>query len=411
MASVNGTLTPLTKILWAQINKHFDFASVVGALFRCETRGKTTTLEHASVHLISKALPQRCQIRNLKEIVKQYVIDFPNLGPILRSIVFLGISHSEYSYKDIRHEMIRTNMFEQLDTRALFETQFVIFTFLKFFVIAAVYNIPALHNHVSRRCHWDQFAEEICDCVRYLNFELLMNYREHGAHGMFNQVSTSLVRKKGLIRNVLMPQMSQVITLVTQWKIKRMKDIHFQQQTLVYLESSDLPALKSVIGVPRVESDFSIRSLFLKYIEHGNKLQLLSGLDGLSLSTAAYLAAIVSKHTEYTNIVVRSPCSLDESLLSLFVCRTCYDVKNSKQTYTSLRSVMYEPSCGNMFCIKKRLGHCTKLPLRSVAMGNDTIVILESTLIYFICQCCKCLSHGLITRGSTICDSCRDVSL
>ena len=49
------------------------------ALFRVDVRVKHRTIRNAISHLLNKALPQRCQIRNLKEIVAQYIKTYPSI--------------------------------------------------------------------------------------------------------------------------------------------------------------------------------------------------------------------------------------------------------------------------------------------------------------------------------------------
>ena len=64
----------------------FHYVYLIYALFRVDTRVKHRTIRHAITHLMNKALPQRCQIRNLKEIVQQYIGQYPKIRAFMESV-------------------------------------------------------------------------------------------------------------------------------------------------------------------------------------------------------------------------------------------------------------------------------------------------------------------------------------
>lgn len=139
-----------------------DVVHAVGmANFWYETRPRGVAL----AHLFSKALPQRCQFRNLREIVKGYCDSDPALFRFVARLVHCslagGYRRARSAPRLARRLELSVGMLEAARDAAsfqwLWEHPYVLFYSLKEYVVLAVSLEPALAEVVGRSYQWDAF--------------------------------------------------------------------------------------------------------------------------------------------------------------------------------------------------------------------------------------------------------------
>lgn len=129
--------------------------------FFSDTRSKSNPL----VHLLSKSLPQRCQIRNLREIVSSYCLKYPDVYTFVFGCLkcsLLGMYQTcqtrpplEARVKLIRHFNTVTKA-EMLQWMMRHHQQLLFYT-IKEFLIYGVQQIPSLYEEIQERYYWDKF--------------------------------------------------------------------------------------------------------------------------------------------------------------------------------------------------------------------------------------------------------------
>lgn len=138
---------------------------IVRCSFFSDTRSKTNPI----VHLLSKSLPQRCTIRNLREIVSNYcrkyndVYDFV-FGCLKCSLMGLYETCTERPPLDIRIKLIRkfnTVTKPQMLQWMMANHQQLLFYTIKEFLIYGVRQIPSIYEEIQQRYYWDMFEKSV----------------------------------------------------------------------------------------------------------------------------------------------------------------------------------------------------------------------------------------------------------
>jgi hypothetical protein len=136
---------------------------IVQCSFFSDNRSKTNPI----VHLISKALPHRCTIRNLREIISNYcrkhedVYNFV-LGCLKCSL--LGLYESCKERPDLATRIVLIRKFNNISRGSMLQWmmkdhQQLLFYVIKEFLIYGVRQIPSLYNEIKERYYWDKFEE------------------------------------------------------------------------------------------------------------------------------------------------------------------------------------------------------------------------------------------------------------
>lgn len=168
-APVNEYLPSIQKV-FHQGNLPDVLHYIVQCSFFSDTRSKSNPI----VHLLSKSLPQRCTIRNLREIVSNYcrkhedVYEFV-FGCLKCSLLGLYETCTERPPLEVRVKLVRK--FKSI-TKAqmlqwmLRDHQQLMFYIIKEFLIYGVKQIPSIYEEIKQRYYWDKF--ESC-VVRAMN--------------------------------------------------------------------------------------------------------------------------------------------------------------------------------------------------------------------------------------------------
>lgn len=125
--------------------------------------------KHPLVHLISKALPQRCQIRNLSDILRQYSRDHDYVFNFVISCMkasLLGL----YKHAVVRPPFhVRRALIQEFNEKSKMEflswilddNQQLLFYIIKEFLIFSCKFIPALYSEILLRYNWTKFEDGV----------------------------------------------------------------------------------------------------------------------------------------------------------------------------------------------------------------------------------------------------------
>ena len=367
----------------------FSYVYVVYALFREDTRVKERTIRHAITHLLNKALPQRCQIRNLKEIVQQYIVHYPEIRVFIDAVFApLGVEASAH-------------------IEALMGHQHMLFMFLKRFVVARVDECPPLMLHLQSRCNWFSFSES----VKMICHRVTQTFQENLSNGVepLEHIETIIIYMSRMqVRNIMSPCFMDAIGAL----------LHYFAEDVVPVELDARPLMRDPMLAlsTRILENYGmstwgahhVRASLRVYLKDSNKNALLERVATLGEHDMKVLRAAM-KHIQSYRVVSAIPTPT-RSDIRLYICDVCHDTKNTLTTFTSLRDIMYDAANDALFCVKKRNMECRSRPLRIIPMDSTYVVI--GSKIYGICALCAvlyCTVASRYTNDRRLCSTCRSL--
>jgi len=125
------------------------------------------------LHLLSKALPQRCQIRNLREIIVQYTMQdddvFMFLITILKNSLFGTYDHCKSKLNFEGRYILYEAFVNQLKIKTFFvkwfqsgsQHQIHLFYCLKEFLVDAVFQCHPTFEIVEKKYNWSKFSNQV----------------------------------------------------------------------------------------------------------------------------------------------------------------------------------------------------------------------------------------------------------
>lgn len=340
---------------------------LLSALFRGDVRTHERSVESAITHLMNKALPQRCQIRNLKEIVTGYAAKYPEVGAFVERVGSLvGLRACECA--------------------SLPRHQHVLFILLKHFVIHEVRDIPPLGVHLQQRCDWGRFCSVVCaTCGRIAEIVKENRARDVDVLDGVDSVVRSIARVQS--RNTMSPCIATLLLNISaalppsrRSTISGAAPLHDSRTMLTtrILENYGM----SMAGA------FAFRAACTAFMEQGHKNPLHANVRKLCESDAAVVHGVVSRVLEQQ--VLHTRCAEWRSSIRLCVCRICHDVKNTRAPFTTLRDVVYDSARARVCCVRKRDGACRTTALLEVPMDKRCVRV-KST-VYGVCSTCESLT-------------------
>lgn len=134
---------------------------IVDCSFWSDIRSKTNPI----VHILSKGLPQRCQIRNMREILNKYSRKHEVVYEFIHSCLLCSLlgMYKTCSYRPPL--MVRLCIYRKLKNISkleflswmLQEHQQLLFYVIKEFLVFGVRDIPSIYDEITRRYYWDKF--------------------------------------------------------------------------------------------------------------------------------------------------------------------------------------------------------------------------------------------------------------
>ena len=166
---------------------------IVQCSFFSDNRSKTNPI----VHLLSKSLPQRCTIRNLREIVSNYcrlhndVYEFV-IGCLKCSLMGLYESCTERPPIEVRIRLIRK--FNSISKAQMLQWmmrdhQQLLFYTIKEFVIYGVRQIPSIYQEIKQRYYWDMFERCVSQAMNTVRKCVCMEENIMDFRGVETQLS------------------------------------------------------------------------------------------------------------------------------------------------------------------------------------------------------------------------------
>ena len=369
----------------------FSYVYIVYALFREDTRVKERTIRHAITHLLNKALPQRCQIRNLKEIVQQYIVHYPEIRVFIDA-VFAPLGADASAHVD-----------------AMLQHQHMLFMFLKRFVVARVDECPPLMLHLQSRCNWFSFSES----VKMICHRVAQTFRENLSNGVdpLGHIESIIVYMSRMqVRNIMSPCFMDAISALLHWSAEDVVPVTLDARPLTRNPMSILSSrILENYGLSTWGAHH-VRASLRAYLKDSNKNALLERIATLGEHDTGVLRASVQLIQSYR--VVSAIPTPTRSDIRLYICDVCHDTKNTLTTFTSLRDIMYDATLDTLYCVKKRNAECRSRPLRIIPM-DCTYVVIGSKL-YGICDLCAvlyCTVPSRYVNDRRLCSACQSPPL
>ena len=145
---------------------------VISELMKCTYWNETKTKMQPVVHLLCKALPQRCQIRNLREIISNYCKQDDKVYDFMSKTVLCSILGAYEHSKTILSWKARIVVLRRFVYSPPNRTQMQVFLFggyqhflfyvIKEFLTYSIRLIPSLFEEIRETYKWDIFEK----CVR-----------------------------------------------------------------------------------------------------------------------------------------------------------------------------------------------------------------------------------------------------
>lgn len=127
----------------------------------CNFWQQSSRVTHPIVHILNKALPIRCQVRNLRKVIEQYTNKYPGIGLLLLKIAKISI------LGNYPHCAVRPGFAERIGIyRDLGSAPHVLYFYaIKEFIVHMMHTTPALHDILCRTYRWNIFETNIGDVM------------------------------------------------------------------------------------------------------------------------------------------------------------------------------------------------------------------------------------------------------
>lgn len=155
------------------------------------------------LHTLSKALPQRCQIRNLKDIIISYVSEddtfFEFLLQVIKQSLFGSYEHCKVRLNFQGRSILNKSFYTQLNVKPFFnkwfragsDHQVLIFFCLKEYLIETVRQISPMYEIVDEMYGWSRFDEQVCSFMNKIRSMLnVIATREYGFMNLSDWISS-----------------------------------------------------------------------------------------------------------------------------------------------------------------------------------------------------------------------------
>ena len=137
------------------------------------------------VHVLSKAWPMRCSIRNFSDIVSGYVIKEQKVATaliaMLRCTLMGSYSHSSSEISDAAMNNVMEYFVHNPPSAAHFAAwirnnhQHILFVAIKEYIVYLVKNVPSLYTILCERYPWDSFVSSVVAQADYIRTRYTTN--------------------------------------------------------------------------------------------------------------------------------------------------------------------------------------------------------------------------------------------
>ena len=195
-----------------------NLPDIINEQLACSFWNENKTKLKPIVHLMCKALPQRCQIRNLREIISNYCQSDDTVHEFMRSALLCSLLGMYRHCKkrltwDCRKEILRRLVYSRPNRTQLQEWLFtnyqhLLFYTIKEFLTFSMPMIPALYNELCGTYKWNIFESTVRTAMDRSRTTIEANIRQSSSlQDWVAHVETSLiVVNKQQLRNLYRPQ-------------------------------------------------------------------------------------------------------------------------------------------------------------------------------------------------------------
>ena len=287
--------------------------NVINCITECSFWSDVRCKTNPIVHILSKGLPQRCQIRNMREILNKYsrkheiVYNFI-LSCLKCSLLGMYKTCLKRPKLKVRIRLHRTfNNMSKIDMLQwmLGEHQQLLFYVIKEFLIFGVRDIPSIYDEIERRYHWDKFEKCVNDAMNMVRGLIVDDERIMNFKGI---ESLLISKNKQQVHHLFRPTKHSFCNVVID-ESNKIDDSNFVDYIRKETDESNLSLMyKMAIRVPVSKiTEFG----WLKYfkiseqvIKKMNQLQDMYNIDG----TKGCLKSFLGELTRYEFECVRDIC-------------------------------------------------------------------------------------------------------
>lgn len=257
----------------ANVLQEGNLPDIVNYQLQCSFWNENKPKMKPIVHLMCKALPQRCQIRNLREIISNYcqtddlVHDFMRnaflcsvLGMYKHCKVRLGWAERKAILR--RFVYLRPNRM-QIQEWLFTNYQHLLFYIIKEFLTFSMRMIPALYDELCQTYKWHTFETTVHDAMDHIRSIINQNVgRSQSIQEWLSQIESNLMQvNKQQLGNLFRPQ-RQTFTQTVVSMCNRIDEIAQQVNPTIEFPSEYKDLLRQM--VQRVERG-TIHIDWLKY--------------------------------------------------------------------------------------------------------------------------------------------------
>ena len=148
---------------------------IVSDIMACTYWNETKSKMHPVTHLITKSLPQRCQIRNLREIISNYCAQSDRVYKFMYTTLMCSLigsySHCNYNMTCEARYIVLKRLWCKPPSRSQIQTwifsfyQNLLFYVIKEHVIYAMTLIPSLQSVIERTYKWREFCTSVTNAM------------------------------------------------------------------------------------------------------------------------------------------------------------------------------------------------------------------------------------------------------
>lgn len=191
---------------------------VISLQLQCSFWNENKPKMQPIVHLMCKALPQRCQIRNLREIISNYCQADDLVHEFMRSALLCSLlgmyQHNKVrlSWKS-RKKIIRRFVYDKPNRMQLQEWLFTTYQHLLFYIIKefltySMRMIPALYQELCNTYKWNTFETTVWNAMDCVRKTVETNVLKHNTiQDWLSQIESNLMQvNKQQLGNLYRPQ-------------------------------------------------------------------------------------------------------------------------------------------------------------------------------------------------------------
>lgn len=280
--------------------------------------------ENPITHLLSKALPQRCTIRNLKDILSKYVREHDNcysfvLGCMKASL--LGVYKSSQIRPAFSKRKCLIRVFQSLTKPMLIsfinsDHQQLLFFIIKEFTVFGVSKLPAILSQLQRHYHWTEFEESVRKAMnivrRYDNFDPRDPFKFKHIESQFVQINKSQVHhlyrphrssfSKTVLQECERLDDAECLNYVTKYFKSEHKELMWQLAIRYESKKKQIPLQWLEYFNFKKENIQKITSIQDNYLFEGSKTNLkafLKQLDRASFETLRAFCDVFERRINY----------------------------------------------------------------------------------------------------------------